>query len=129
MVGKFFKMKTVYITRKLIQAAIALVILIYFVVRTTSPKIIFMPFLICSIASIGKNFGLLFHKKKLALFFDCLFKGVFFLSWFVFLIVVCYIAKRDGNYKMILFTLPFWFCGILIAKRKFRRKKSESSSS
>jgi hypothetical protein len=111
-------MKNALIARKLIKAAIALAILVYFVIRTTSPKIIFVPFLICCIASIGKNLGLLFNKKSFALFFDRLFKAVFFLSWFAFLIVVCYIAVRDGTYRIILFTLPFWLGGLFLAKKK-----------
>ena len=118
-------MKSVLITRKLTKAAIAFVILVYFVVRTTSPKIIFAPFLICCIASIGKNLGLLFNRTKIAWFFDRLFKVVFFLSWFAFLIVACYIAVRDGNYKVIFFTLPFWLGGLFFAKRKLLNKKTD----
>ena len=112
-------MKSVLITRKLTKAVFALVILIYFLIRTTSPKIILAPFLICCIASIGKNLGLLSNKTKIAWFFDRLFKVVFFLSWFAFLIFACYIAVRDGNYKVIIFTLPFWFGGLFFVKRKF----------
>ena len=118
-------MKSALITRKLTKAAIALVILVYFVIKTTSPKIIFTPFLICCIASIGKNLGLLFNQTKIAWFFDKLFKVVFFLSWFAFLIVACHIAVRDGNYKVILFTLPFWLGGLFFAKRKLLNKKAD----
>ena len=116
-------MKSALITRKLIKAVIALIILIYFVIKTTSPKIIFVPFMVCCIASIGKNLGLLFDKKICALFLDKLFKIVFFLSWFGFLIVVAYMALRDGNYKMILFTLPFWIGGLFFVKGKLLNKK------
>ena len=69
-------MKNALISRRLIKAAIALVILVYFVVRTTSPKIIFAPFIVCCVASIGKSLGILFNKKEIALFlkscFSCL---------------------------------------------------------
>ena len=115
-------MKSALITHKLIKATIGLVILVYFVIRTTSPKIIFTPFIICCIASIGKNLGLLFNKKRIALLFDRLFKVVFFLSWFAFLIVVCYVVVRDGNYKILLFTLPFWLGGLFFLKRKLLNK-------
>ena len=118
-------MKRALISRKLIKAVIALVILVYFVVRTTSPKIIFVPFIICCIASIGKNLGMLFNKKELALFFDKFFKVVFFLSWFTFLIAVCYIAIRDDNYQIILFTLPFWVGGLIFAKRKLLNNQNK----
>ena len=116
-------MKNAVITRRLIRAVIALIILIYFVVRTTSPKIIFAPFIVCCVASIGKSLGILFNKKEIALFFDKFFKVVFFLSWFTFLIAVCYIAIRDDNYQIILFTLPFWVGGLIFAKRKLLNKK------
>lgn len=116
-------MKRTLIIRKLIKATVALVILVYFIIRTTSPTIIFAPFLICSIASIGKNLGLLFNRERVALFFDRIFKVVFFLSWFAFLVVACYIAVNDANYKVIFFTLPFWLGGLLFAKRKLLNKK------
>lgn len=115
-------MKSALISRKLIKAAIALVILVYFVIKTTGPRIILAPFLICCIASIGKNLALLFDRTKIAWIFDRLFKVVFFLSWFTFLIAACYMAVRDGNYKVILFTLPFWLGGLFFVKRKFRSK-------
>ena len=118
-------MKTALISRKLITTIIASVILVYFLIQSTSPKIIFLPFLICGIASIGKNFGLLFNKKVFALFCDRLFKVVFFLSWFVFLIIACYISVRNGNYKVIFFTLPFWLGGFFFAKRKLLKKKGQ----
>ena len=118
-------MKRVLIVRKLIIAVIALIILLYFVVRTTSPKIIFAPFLICSVASIGKNITMLLNKFKIAFFFDILFKITFFLAWFIFLVVVCYIAIRDGNYKVIFFTLPFWIGGLFFLKRKLLNKKDK----
>lgn len=118
-------MKNALISRKLIRAVLVLVILVYFVIRTTSPKVIFAPFIICCIASIGKNLGLLFNKTKIVCFFDVLFKVVFFLSWFAFLIVACYVAIRDGNYKVIFFTLPFWLGGLFFAKRKLLSKKEK----
>lgn len=118
-------MKSALISRKLVKAAIAIVILVYFMMRTTSPKIIFAPFLFCAFASIGKNLGLLFNKKSLALFFDRAFKIVFFVSWFGFLLVVCYVIIRDGNYGKLLFTVPFWLGGIFFVKRKFQKKKTD----
>ena len=109
--------------RKLMTAISVLVLLVYFMGKTTSPIIIFVPFLFCSIASIGKNIGLLFNKKKLALFSDKLFKVSFFLFWFGFLLVTCYIMIRDNNYRMIIYTVPFWLAGILFIKRKLLKRK------
>ena len=111
-------MKRVLITYKLIKATIVLLILVYFGLRTTSQKIMFAPFLICCIASIGKNLGLLLNKKNIAILFDRLFKVIFFLSWFVFLIVACCILIRDNHCWKILYTVPFWLGGLFFAKRK-----------
>ena len=110
------------IGRKLVKAIIAVIILVYFMARTTGPKIIFVPFLFCAFAGIGKNIGLLFNKKRLALFFDRVFKVSFFLLWFGFLAVVCYFMMRDGNYRMLPFTLPFWLVGIFFVNRKFTKQ-------
>lgn len=120
-------MRNSLIIRKLVTAIIVLILLVYFVSRTASSKIIFVPFLFCSIASIGKNFGLLLNKKRLALFCDRLFKGGFFLFWFGFLIVACYIMIRDSNYGMILYTVPFWLAGIFFAKRKFLNRTDKDN--
>ena len=74
-------------------------------------------------ASIGKNLALLFGQTKIALFFDRVFKVVFFLSWFAFLAVACCVAVRDGNNKVLLFTLPLWLGGLFFLKRKLLPKK------
>ena len=119
-------MRNGLIIRKLITAITVLLLLLYFMSKTTSPIIIFVPFLFCSIASIGKNFGLLFNKKKLALFSDKLFKASFFLFWFGFLFVACYIMIRDNNCRMILYTVPFWLAGIFFVKRKLVNRKEKN---
>ncbi|MBR6789949.1 MAG: hypothetical protein IKM31_03660, partial [Oscillospiraceae bacterium] len=95
--------------RKLAAAVIALALLIYLMIHSASPKIIFVPFLLCAAASAGKNAALLLRWKKsgffdrLALACDRAFKIGFFLFWFGFLIVGDYILIRDRNYVMLLF--------------------------
>ena len=116
-------MKSALIGRRLIKASIAIAILVYFMLRTTGPKMIFVPFLFCAFASIGKSLGLLFDQKRIALFFDRAFKIVFFLSWFGFLAAVCYVWIKGGEYGKLLFTIPFWLGGIFFAKRKFLGSK------
>ena len=120
-------MKNVLLTRKLIKAAAALVILVYFAIKTPGHKLLFAPFLLCCGASIGKNLSLLLNADKVAVVFDKLFKVVFFLSWFGFLVVACYVAVKDGNYKVILFTLPFWAGGLFFAKRKLFPGKDQNT--
>ena len=119
-------MRNTLIARKLAKAIIAAILLLFFMLKTASPKIIFIPFLLCAFASIGKNLGLLFHQKNLAIFFDKLFKIVFFLSWFGFLAIACYIMIRDDNLRMIPFTVPFWLAGFFFVKRKFFKKNTQN---
>lgn len=119
-------MKNALISRKLVKAVLAFVLLVYFMMDTTSPKIIFVPFLLCAFASAGKNLFLLLEQKRLALFFDRMFKVAFFLFWFGFLAVACYMLIKEKNYSLLLFTLPFWVVGFLFAKGRFRRKKDEN---
>ena len=73
-------MKKTAICRKLAKAGIALTVLLYFMLNATSPQFLFVPFLLCCAASIGKNLGLLFNRARLALFFDNAFIITFFLS-------------------------------------------------
>lgn len=102
------------------------ILLIYFMMKTTSPKIIFVPFLICSISMAGKNIALLLNKEKYAALFSKLFVAGFLLFWFGFLIVAFYISVRDKNYKMIVFSLPFWLIGIILIKNKLLKKRSQN---
>ena len=90
--------------------------------KTTSSRVLFVPFLLCCAASIGKNHSLLFHRARLALFFDNAFIITFFLSWFGFLIVACGFAVKGENYKVLFLTLPLWLGGLFFLMRKLRRK-------
>ena len=90
--------------------------------NTASPRVLFVPFLLCCAASIGKNLGLLFNRARLALFFDQAFKITFFLSWFGFLIAACGFAVKGENYKVLFLILPLWLGGLFFLTRKLRRK-------
>lgn len=118
-----------FIVRKLAAGVITLALLVYLMAHSVSPKIIFVPFLFCSLASVGKNAALLLSKNGNTQFFerfaqicDRMFKIGFFLFWFGFLIVGDCILIRDRNYGMLLFTLPFWLAGFFFMKKKFSGK-------
>lgn len=91
---------------------------------TTSPKIIFVPFLICSISKAGQNFALLFGKEKAAIAFHKLFSAGFLLFWFGFLAAAGYISVRDRKYTLLLFSIPFWLVGIFLTKNRLLYDKS-----
>ncbi len=116
------------ITGRLISSIFITTLLIYFMIKTTSPKIIFVPFLICSLSISGKSLGLIFNKEKIITLFDKLFKGGFFLFWFGFLIVACYMSIKDKNYSLIVFSLPFWLVGIYFVKKKLLNFGAKNNS-
>ena len=90
-------------------------------------KIIFIPFIICAIAIVGKNVAILCGKKNLAVSFSKLFTIGFLLFWFGFLGVAAFVCVRDKNYNTLVFTLPFWIAGIVVVKRRFFRNQSEEN--
>lgn len=113
------------ITGRLISSIFITALLIYFMIKTTSPKIIFVPFLICSLSMAGKSLGIILNKEKIASLFDKLFKAGFFLFWFGFLAVADYITVRDKNYFLTVFSIPFWLIGIYFLKRKLFKGDAE----
>ena len=123
-------MKINSMTGRLISSIFIIALLIYFMIKTTSPKIIFVPFLICSISMAGKILSLIFNREKIAIIFNKLFIAGFFLFWFGFLIFACYITVRDKNYVFTVFTLPFWLSGIYFMRKKLfsvNKEKEEKS--
>lgn len=123
------KNKSIY-TRKLVSSVFITILLIYFMIKTTSPKIIFVPFLICAISMIGKSISLLMEKKKYVNVFDKSFTIGFLLFWFGFLIFADYIAIKDKQWQLVVFSLVFWIAGIyFIKKRLFKQKEKENNES
>ena len=124
-------MKNTFFICKLISAIFITITLIYFMLKTPSPKIIFLPFLICSISMAGKLIGLIMNKRTCVVIFDILFKIGFFSFWFGGLIFALYLCLSERNYRLILFTIPFWLVGIYVIKNKIlniKPKNKEKSS-
>ena len=109
--------KSIFVS-KLVSAIFVTIVLTRSMIITPSPKIIFVPFLICSISMAMEQIGLILNKRKFAILFHKLFTIGFFLFWFGFLIVGAYVCLRDKNYGLLLFTIPFWLIGIFIIKRQ-----------
>ena len=57
----------------MITSIIITIILLNAVMKTPSPKIIFVPFLICSISMVGKSLSQMFNKQKLERIFGKIF--------------------------------------------------------
>lgn len=121
-------MKKSFFASRLISAIFITIVLLHFMTITPSPKILFVPFLICSISMAGENAAMLFKKEKYALIFHKLFVIGFLLFWFGLLLVALYVCIRDKNYKLLIFTLPFWLAGIYVVKNKLLNIKSKKSA-
>lgn len=110
--------------KKLITSIFSTILLLYFIINTTSPKIIFIPFLICSISMAGKSIAQIFKLKTIARAFQKLFILGLLLFLIGFLVVACYISIRDKNYNLLIFSIPFWIVGIYLLKCKLLNKKA-----
>lgn len=110
--------KAIYVKRMLTSIC-ATVILTYFMIKTPSPKIIFLPFLICSISMAVGNLFLLLEKEKWAEMCHKIYAIGFFLFIFGFLLVAAYVSIRDKNYGVLAFSIPFWIVAIWFFKRRF----------
>ena len=111
-------MKQGFYTARLISVVFITIMLLYFMINTPSLKIIFIPFLICSIAMAVKYAALILHMPHFAKLCDKLFAAGFFLFWFGFLAVAGYISIRDNQLNMLLFSIPFWLAGFFFAKKR-----------
>ena len=120
--------KNDYYAGRLISSVFSTIILFYFMIKTPSSKVIFIPFLICSIAMTGKYLALYLGKSRLAEKFSKLFTLGFLLFWFGFLIVMLFLCVRDANYGTLWFTLPFWLAGTYIIKKRFLNSKGNKST-
>ena len=113
--------------KDLIKSIVLTALLVYFMSKSESQKVIFLPFLFCSIAMLGKSIGLILGKEPIAVFFDKVFKGSFLLFWFGFLLAAGYIGVRDQRYGMLLFSLPFWGIGLHLVKTKLLGSKMKNT--
>lgn len=100
-------------------------ILLYVMGKTTSPKIILLPFLICALAMAGKSIAQLLEKEKMAVAFHKVFVAGFLLFWFGFLAVAGYITIRDRQYSLLFLIVPFSLVGFFVTKNKLLGKKNK----
>lgn len=119
--------KSIFVS-KLVSAIFVTILLTRSMIITPSPKIIFVPFLICSISMAMEQIGLILNKRKFAMIFHKLFIIGFFLFWFGVLIVGACVCLREQNYGLLLFTIPFWLIGIHIIKRQLLNMKPKTKA-
>ena len=122
-------MRKAPIIRNLILSVFITGLLLYFMCKSPGPKIIFVPFLICSLSLAGKSIAQILRKEKWVTAFHKLFILGFLLFWFGFLAAAAFISIRDKRYGMLMFTLPFWVVGFFLVKNKLLGKKSSKTGS
>ena len=101
----------------LVASVTAAGILLYVMWKTTSPKIILLPFLLCALAMAGKSVAQILGKDRLAAVFHKLFVAGFLLFWFGFLAVAGFIAIREHQYSLLFLIVPFFLVGFFITRR------------
>lgn len=125
-------MKNSISTKNLITSVIVTVLLLYFMMKSSSPKIIFIPFLISSLSMMGKSIARLLNKEKMEFLFGKLFIIGFLIFLIGFLIMAGYTSIRDKNYGLLIFSIPFWLVGTYLFKSKLLnnggKKNGESFS-
>ena len=102
-------------------------VLLHLMIKSPSPKIIFVPFIICSSSMIGMSVAKIINKEKLQVVFHKLFVLGFLMFFVGFFIVANYINIRDKNYTMLIFSIPFWLAGIYMIKNKLSNKMARQS--
>ena len=107
----------------------ATAVLLYILTSAPSPKIVLLPFLICSLAMAGKSIAQILGKDKLANVFHKIFVAGFLLFWFGFLAVAGYISVRDQQYSLLFLIVPFSLVGFFITKNKLLGKRNQRNPS
>ena len=114
------KNKSIYIIAMIRSSMISLLLLmIMFKNESIMAKMMILPFLLCALCSIGKNIGFMLEKKKISILFDQLFKIIFLIFWFGFLIYSSYFCLISKNYIYLFMTLPFWIGGLYFTRKCF----------
>lgn len=120
-------MKKSLATRNLITSLFVTVSLLYFMIKSPSPKIIFIPFLICSLSMAGRSIARILNKEKMEFVFGKLFVLGFLIFFVGFLIVAGYTSIRDKNYSLLIFSIPFWLVGIFLIRNRLLNKKEKKN--
>lgn len=120
-------MKKSLVIRKLISSIMVTVALLSFMAKSLSPKIIFIPFLVCGVSMVGKSIAQILDKKKLEFIFGKTFVFGFLLFWIGFLLFAIYTSIKDRNYSLLVLLIPFVIAGIFLTKNRLLNQKREKS--
>lgn len=117
-------MNRLYAIRQMIVSFVALMVLGWaFFQNALFGKLIVIPFLVSSLAILCENFCLLLNQAKLAHLFQTIFRIVFFVYFFGFLMVMIYYAFSHQEYSILIPVGVFLLFGIYFLKKSFFRHK------
>lgn len=103
---------------KLIKSIIITILLLYLFIMSSNAKLALIPFIICSFAILLKDIFMLMGKYNYINILNKVYIGSFLLFWFGFLFYWCYESFMSKEYTLLLFSIPFWICGIVVIKKK-----------
>ena len=86
-------------------------------------RIIVIPFLVFAVALGLKNSLIMMNKKALAIKVSKVYVVAFLIYWVGFLIYWDYVSFMDGNYRKVLYSVPFWLGGIYFTYKRLLKKK------
>ena len=111
--------------RRLVTCIFAIIVLLEVLLQSSNlmTKLVVIPFLIFAVAACLKELFLLLNKKSWAEKAKRVYEIAFFGYWFGFLSYWDYKNLISGNYKAILFSVPFWLGGGFFVYRRFMRKR------
>lgn len=96
---------------------------IFFNLSGMTSKIIFSPFLVCALCTVGLGLSKILGNDKLKRIFQKIYIIIFLVYWFGFLVVWTFFAiKQEGNYIYALFSIPFWIIGIFVTYKYLIKK-------
>ena len=119
--NKFVSLSTLITT-----VPITIFLIIIFFHGNLITKLILLPFIVCSIATVLRSSFILLEKVKLARYCNTIYV-ISFLSYIIgFLIAFCYFVIKSHEYQLIAIALIGWGIIILIIRHLFFKKKKSS---
>ena len=114
--------------KQIITTLIAAIYLthILIITKSTSTRMIVIPFLIFASSLLIKNICLMFNKNKIAKIFSKIYTITFFIYYFGFLVYWDYLAITRKEYVLLAFSLLAWTGGIFVVYRRYLELRNKT---
>ena len=104
-------------------AAAGILLKVLFNTNDLMTRIVVIPFLVFAVALGMKNVLIIMNQKALAIKVSKVYVVAFLIYWFGFLIYWNYTSFIEGNWRKVLFSVPFWLGGIYFTYKRLLKKK------